>query len=424
MRAAVYRRFGGPDVVHEEQLPRPSVGRDDVLIRVRTSTVSAADHRARSRDVPRGLWLLAAMGIGAFRPKRRVLGMDVAGVVEAVGGDVTGFAPGDEVIAMLGARFGGHAEYAHVRQNGALALKPRNMTFEDAVTLVFGGLTAQGFLDQVELAPGTTVLVNGASGAVGTAAVQLAKHAGAHVTGVCSGGNRELVASLGADRVIDHTTDDFTAEAARYDVIVDCVGNAPFERVGHLLEPGGALLLVISDLGGILRAPARSRKTGKLVTAGVRKPTAQGLAALVDLAEAGHYRAVRDRTYEFADIVDAHRLVDTGRKRGNVVVRICDDGHERTSWTTTPSSAATARPPWTAPTARTLRNPPPRSPDPITPSPPTATCACWGGAGTGTGAHRPGDRVPARGRRLVLRRRPLSRPSPPLVSTAVPATPR
>jgi NADPH:quinone reductase-like Zn-dependent oxidoreductase len=328
MRAAVYRRFGGPDNVRVEQLPRPSVRADDVLVRVHASTVSAADHRARSRDVPRGLRLLAAFGIGAFRPKRRVLGMDVAGVVAAVGADVIRFRPGDEVIAMLGARFGGHAEYARVRQDGVIALKPRSMTFGDAVTLVFGGLTARGFLSRTQLAPGSTILVNGASGAVGTAAVQLAKHAGAHVTGVCSGRNAGLVSSLGADRVIDHTTVDFPAEAATYDVIVDCVGNASFERAGHLLNPGGALLLVIADLRALLRARSRGRRTGKLVTASVGHPTAEDLAFLVDLAEAGHYRAVRDRTYDLADIAEAHRFVDTGRKRGNVVIRIAD-GAER-----------------------------------------------------------------------------------------------
>ncbi|MGK5113032.1 NAD(P)-dependent alcohol dehydrogenase [Geodermatophilus sp. CPCC 205506] len=331
MRAAVYSRFGGPENVRVEQLPRPPVRPDDVLVRVCASTVSAADHRARSREVPRGLGLLAAAGIGAFRPKRRVLGMDLAGVVEAVGAGVTRFRPGDEVVAMPGAEFGGHAEFARVRQDGAIALKPRTMTFEDAVTLVFGGLTARGFLDQVDLAPGARVLVNGASGAVGTAAVQLATHAGAHVTGVCSGGNRDLVTSLGADRVIDHTTDDFAAGPARYDVIVDCVGNAPFERVGHLLDPGGALLLVIADLPGILRAPWRSRTTGKRVIATVGKPTAEDLAFLVDLAEAGSYRAVRDRTYDLADIAEAHRYVDTGRKRGNVVVRIAAGGPARST---------------------------------------------------------------------------------------------
>ena len=322
MRAAVYRRFGGPDTVHVEELPRPAVGPDDVLIRVHASTVSAADHRARSREVPRGLGLLAATGIGLLRPKRAVLGFDAAGVVEAVGSNVTRFAAGDEVIAMLGAEFGGHAEYARTRSDGAIAHKPRTMSFDEAVTLVFGGLVARGFLRQAHLAPGAAVLVNGASGAVGTAVVQLAAHAGAHVTGVCSGANRELVTSLGAYRVIDYTSEDFTAEATTYDVIVDCVGNAPYERVGHLLKPGGALLLVITDLPGLLLAPLRSRRTGHLVTADVGKSTAEDLAFLVELAEAGAYRAVRDRTYDLADIAEAHRYVDSGHKRGNVVLRL------------------------------------------------------------------------------------------------------
>ena len=335
MRAAVYRRFGGPDTVRVEDLPRPSIGPDDVLLRVHASTVSAADHRARSREVPRGLGLLAATGIGLLRPKRRVLGFDVAGVVETVGSNVTGLRAGDEVIAMPGADFGGHAEYALVPQGAAIARKPRNMSFEDAVTLVFGGLTARGFLKQAHLAPGTAVLVNGASGAVGTAAVQLAARTGAHVTGVCSGANRPLVTALGADRVIDYATEDFTAEAASYDVIVDCVGNAPFERVRHLLRPGGALLLVITDLPGLLRAPLRSRRTGLVVTAKVGKPTAEDLAFLVDLAEAGAYRAVRDRTYDLADIAEAHRYVDTGRKRGNVVIRIPGAAAEPVSSTAT-----------------------------------------------------------------------------------------
>lgn len=331
MRAAVYHRFGGPELVRVEQLARPPVTPRDILIRVRASTVSAADHRARSRDIPRGLWLLAAFGIGVLRPKRPVLGMDVAGVVEAVGTDVTTYKPGDEVIAMLGGKFGGHAEYAVVRQDDPIALKPPNMTFEDAVTLVFGGLTARGFLKQARVAPGTTVLVNGAAGAVGTAAVQLAKHAGARVTAVCAKTNRDLVISLGADRVIDYTTEDFAATAtAKYDVIVDCVGNAPFHRVKRLLKPRGALLLVITDLPGLLRAPLLSKRTETLVAATAQKPSTTDLAYLAALAEAGHYRAVRDRTYDLTEIAEAHRYVDTGHKRGNVVVRITSSENEQT----------------------------------------------------------------------------------------------
>jgi len=322
MSAAVYRRFGGPGQVSIEILKKPSPGRNDVLVNVRASTVSAADRRARSRDVPKGLQFLAAVGVGVLKPRRPILGMDVAGVVESVGAEVTLFAPGDEVIAMLGGKFGGHAEFVSVPQTAAITLKPRNLDFEEAVALVFGGMTAKGFLNRVQIAPGDRVLVNGASGAVGTAAVQLAKAAGAHVTGVCSAPNRGLVASLGADRVIDYGLCDFTWEALAYDVIVDCVGNASFDRVEASLVPGGALLLVISDLMGIVRASGQSRQTGKLITANVGAYRAEDLSYLVDLAESGQFRPVIDRTYLLADIVEAHRFVDTGRKRGNVVLRV------------------------------------------------------------------------------------------------------
>ena len=330
MVAAVYRRFGSPGVVRVEDFPKPAPKESEVLIKVHASTVSAADHRTRSRIVPSGLGVLAAFGIGVFRPSHPILGMDVAGVIDAVGADVTKFKVGDEAIAMLRGKFGGHAEYAAVPQDGAIALKPRNMDFEQAVTLVFGGITARGFLNQVAIKPGDTVLVNGASGAVGTAMVQLAKHLGAHVTAVTSSVNRELVTSLGADRVIDYTTDDFTAEGATYDVIVDCVGNAPFERVESSIAPGGALLLVIADLGGILRAPWQSRKSKKLVTALVGKYRDEDLALLVSLAESGRYRAVIDRTFDLADVVEAHRYVDTGHKKGNVVLRIASPTQHRT----------------------------------------------------------------------------------------------
>ena len=324
MSAAVYRRFGSPEVVRIEGAPKPSPGHGEVLVRVRASTVSAADHRARGRTVPAGLGLLSALALGVFRPRKRVLGMDVAGVVEAVGANVTKFAPGDEVIAMLGSRFGGHAEYVCVPQDGAITAKPRNMTFEEAVTLVFGGITAHAFLSRATIAPGAGVLVNGASGAVGTAAVQLAKEMGAHVTAVCSGVNRELVTALGADRVIDYTAEDFLAEGRSYDVIMDCVGNAPFERVGERINRGGALLLVISDLKGMLLAPWHTRRSGKRVTSGNVPSTAEALAQLVRLAESGRFQAVIDRTFDLADIVDAHRYVDAGHKKGNVVLRVAD----------------------------------------------------------------------------------------------------
>ncbi|TFD28380.1 NAD(P)-dependent alcohol dehydrogenase [Cryobacterium cryoconiti] len=322
MRAAVYRRFGPPEVVQIEEVPKPQPRPGEVLVKVYASTVSAADYRSRSRNVPKGLGLPTALALGVFRPRRRVLGMDVAGVVEAVGSGVTSFGPGDEVIAMLGSRFGGHAEYVCIPQDGVITAKPRNMTFTDAVTLVFGGTTAQAFFSRAAITPGSTVLVNGASGAVGTAAVQLARQLGARVTGVCSGANRELVTALGADRVIDYTTTDFLFEGQTYNVIMDCVGNAPFERAAARITPGGALLLVISDLRGLLLAAWHTRTSGKLVAAGNIANTAESLAVLVGLAESGRFQAVIDRTYDLADVAAAHRYVDDGHKRGNVVLRI------------------------------------------------------------------------------------------------------
>jgi NADPH:quinone reductase-like Zn-dependent oxidoreductase len=326
MRAAVYRRFGGPETVRVEEVPEPRVGPRDVLIQVRASTVSAADRRARSLDVPRSLWLPSVLTLGVRRPRRPVLGMDVAGVVASVGSEVTRFAPGDEVIAMLGARFGGHAEYAVVPEDGAIARTPAALDHDDAVTLVFGGLTARGFLRQVDLRPGARVLVNGASGAVGTAAVQLAHDAGAHVTAVCRAANAELVTSLGADRVIDYTTTDFTAEATQYDVVVDCVGNAPFRAVRHLLAPGGGVLLVFADLRGLVTAAWHTRRTGHRVVATPGPARAEDLADLAELADAGRYRPVRTATFDLSEITAAHRLVDAGHKRGNVVVRIVEEG--------------------------------------------------------------------------------------------------
>jgi NADPH:quinone reductase-like Zn-dependent oxidoreductase len=322
MRAAVYHRFGDADVVRLDEVATPSPRNDELLIRVHTSTMSTADYRARTLDLPRGLRLPAALTLGLLRPRRPILGMDLAGVVTAVGAEVTRFRVGDEVIAMLGAAYGGHAEYATIRETGAVVAKPRTMSFEEAVTLVFGGITARAYFNQAQPKSGSRVLVNGASGAVGTAAVQLAKEAGAHVTAVCSAENSSLARSLGADRVIDYRHVDFAEEQSTYDTIVDCVGNAPFERVERLIATGGALLLVVTDLPGLVKASGRSRRSGKAVITRPGAYRAQDLAFLVGLAEAGRFRAVIDRVYPLHDIVDAHRYVASGHKKGNVVVRI------------------------------------------------------------------------------------------------------
>ena len=322
MRAAVSRRFGAPEVVRVDEVRTPVPRRNEVLIRVRASTVSTADYLARTRVVPKGLAVPVAVSLGVFRPRRRILGMDVAGVVEAVGRGVRSYAPGDEVIAMLGARFGGHAQYVCVRANAAIAPKPRNMTFAEAVAVVFGGFTAQSFLDRTAIYAGTTVLVNGASGAVGTAAIQLAKQLGANVTAVSSSGNHDLVRALGADRVIDYEATDFTTQNRTYDVIMDCVGNAPFHRVSRSLSTNGTLLLVIADLKSILGAARTSHSTGKLISVAAVKYTSEALQRLVIHAELGRLRPVIDRMYGLSDIQHAHRYVEAGHKKGTVVLEL------------------------------------------------------------------------------------------------------
>ena len=322
MRAAVARRFGGPEVVRVEEMRRPVPKADELLVRVHASTVSIADHRMRSRDLPEGLGIMIPVALGVFRPRKPVLGMDIAGVVEEVGDEVEGFAPGDEVVAMLAGDFGGHAEYARVPMSKAIAHKPANLSWEEAVALVFGGHTALAYLAMVEIGRGSEVLVNGASGAVGTAAVQLAALRGARVTAVTSAGNADLVTSLGAHRVIDYGSADFARDGSTYDVIVECVGNAPFQRVEGSLKPGGALLLVVTGLRGMLRAKRDTRRSSKLVTTSGERVSHEEFAELMRLAESGKFRPVIDRAYDLDEVAEAHAYVDGGHKRGNVVLRI------------------------------------------------------------------------------------------------------
>lgn len=323
MRTARIERFGPPEVARLVDAPKPEPKAGELLVRVHAATVSVADQRLRSRRVPRGLSLMVAPVLGLFRPRIHVLGMDAAGVVESVGDGVTRFAPGDQVIIMRGVKMGCHADYVTIAADGEVARKPANLTFEEAAAIVFGGHTAVRYLDRVALGPGVEVLVNGASGAVGTAAVQFAAARGATVTAVTSGRNAELVRGLGAAHVIDYTREDFAAGPdAQYDVIVECVGNAPFERVAHLLKPGGALLLVIVDLRAMLTAGLHARRSGLVVDQRGGDSGAELMTRLTALAEAGDLAPVIDRTYKLEDIVEAHRYVDTGRKRGNVVLRM------------------------------------------------------------------------------------------------------
>jgi NADPH:quinone reductase-like Zn-dependent oxidoreductase len=320
MKAIVYERYGSPDVLELKEIEKPSPKSDELLIKVRATTVTSGDWRARSLEMPPGFGLMGRLFFGISKPRQPILGTELAGDVEAVGSEVKAFKVGDPVFAFSGASMGCHAEYKCVKEGSAVARKPANLSYEEAAALSFGGTTALDFFRRGKLTSGEKVLVNGASGCVGSACVQLAKHFGADVAGVCSTTNVELVRSLGARHVIDYTQEDFTKNGETYDVIVDTVGTAPFSRCEHSLNEGGRLLQVLGGLGDLLQAPWVSLTSKKKVIAGPAAERAEDLRLLANLAESGEFKPVIDVRYPFERMADAHRRVDTGHKRGNVVV--------------------------------------------------------------------------------------------------------
>ena len=322
MRAVVYERYGPPDVLELREVPKPTPKDNEVLIRIHATTVTSGDWRARSLAMPPGFGVLGRLVFGVLRPRQPILGTELAGEIEAAGNDVTRFKPGDQVFAFAGARMGCYAEYRTMPEDGPIARKPPNLTFEQAAALSFGGTTALDFLRRGKLKSGETVLVNGASGAVGTAVVQLAKHFGATVTGVSSTANLDLVKSIGADQVIDYTKEDFTRTGATYDVIVDTAGTAPSSRSAGSLRENGRLLLVLGGLADTIRAPLVPLTGGRKVVAGPASWRPEDVRLLGELATAGKFKPVIDRRFALEEIVVAHAYVDRGHKRGNVVVTV------------------------------------------------------------------------------------------------------
>ncbi|MFG2327990.1 NAD(P)-dependent alcohol dehydrogenase [Streptomyces sp. NPDC048604] len=314
MQAAVVDRYGAPDVVQIREVPRPAPRGDEVLVRVGAAAVTSADSRIRGARFPSGFGPFARLAFGVLRPRRKILGSSFSGEVVAVGGHVRDLAPGDEVCGMTGMKLGAHAEYVVVAAK-KLARKPSTVSHEDAAALLFGGSTALYFLrDRASVGPGMSVCVNGASGALGTSAVQLAKHFGATVTGVTSTANAGLVADLGADRVIDYTSDDLDGVADRFDVVLDVVGNLSIASGRRLLNPDGVLLLAVAGLGDTVRARGN-------VVAGPAPERVEDFEYLLGLAADGAISVVIDQVYELRGIAEAHRRVDSGRKIGNIVVR-------------------------------------------------------------------------------------------------------
>ena len=323
MKAATYKKYGPPDVVHIIDIATPIPADNQVLIRIHATTVSSGDWRARSLDMPTGMGLIGRLVFGVSGPRKAVLGTELSGVIEAVGKAVTKFEVGDEIIAYPGAGMGAHAEFLTMAEDAPIAPKPNNLSFEQAAAIPFGGDTALDFLrDKGNIQSGEKVLIVGASGAVGSSAVQLAKHFGAEVTGVCSTANLELVRSLGADHVIDYKTEDFCKNNLLYDIIVDTTGTAPWARSKNSLTSTGRLLLVNGSLCDMLAGGFVSRRHGKKLIPGVANGSAANLRFLVDLVEDGSFKPLIDRSYSLDQIRAAHAHVDTGRKKGSVVISV------------------------------------------------------------------------------------------------------
>lgn len=320
MKAVVCPRYGGPEVLEFRDLPKPEPAAGEVRVRVMATSVTSGDSRLRAARFPPGLGVIARPFLGFRGPRQAVLGTEIAGVVDAVGADVSRYRPGDAVMAFPGGAMGCHVEFRCVAEKGPIALKPDGLSFVDAATLCFGGSTALHFLDVAAVAPGNRVLVVGASGAVGTALVQLAGLRGADVTALCSARNADLVRGLGAKAVIDYTAADFRGDPGSYDIIFETVGSMTTRGALPLLRPNGRFVAIAAGLPDMLATIGAPGRDGRRVIAGPATERVEHVAELADLAARGVLRPVVDGIYAFDDIAAAHAYVDTGRKRGSVAV--------------------------------------------------------------------------------------------------------
>jgi len=322
LRACVFSRFGPPEVVTVSEVDTPRPAASDVLVRVHATTVTTADWRIRSSTFPHGFDTMARLVFGWSKPRKQVLGSEFSGEIVEVGERVTKFKVGDAVIG-FSAGLGAHAEFKVMKEDAALVLKPKRMSFEEAAALPFGGTTALHFLTDIgQLKAGEKVLVIGAGGAVGSAAIQLAKHFGARVTAVCSAAKSAKVLALGAERAIDYRLEDFTKGDETYDVILDTIGSTTFSKCRGVLSEKGRLLMIAAGLDQLLLGAWTGIKGGKRALGGVAPERSAHILKLIEIFELGAYRPIVDRVFSMDQIVDAHRLVDSGHKFGSVVVKI------------------------------------------------------------------------------------------------------
>lgn len=330
MKAIVYTEYGPPDVLQLKEVERPAPKDDEVLIRVHATPVSFGEIKARNftfsaREfwLPLPLYPLARIGFGYSKPKKQILGSELSGEIESVGGDVTRFKKGDQVFGFVGDSFGANAEYLCMPQDGVLAIKPANMSYEQAAAVPFNAVTALVFVrDKGKIQSGEKVLINGASGGIGQFAVQLAKYYEAEVTGVCSTGKTAFVKSLGADHVIDYTREDFTKNGETYDLIFDTARVTSYSKYRSSLKPNGRYLLAVFGMREVGQMLWTSMTGSRKVICAMAPTRREDLDFLTELIEAGKLEAVIDRTYPLEQIVEAHRYVEAGRKKGNVIITV------------------------------------------------------------------------------------------------------
>jgi NADPH:quinone reductase-like Zn-dependent oxidoreductase len=330
MKAIVYSEYGPPDVIQLEEVTKPDPKDNEILIRVCATSVNYGDITARKFsqitpgefNMPAPLWLPARISFGWNKPKINILGSELAGEIEAVGKEVRKFRPGDQIFAYLGMHMGANAEYVCMPEDGTVALKPANMTFEEACAIPYGGIMALSILRKVNIQAGQRVLINGASGGIGSLAVQFAKYFGAEVTGVCSSPRLEYVRSLGADKVMDYTREDFTQNGETYDVILDILGKSSFSRCKNSLTQNGCYLLASFKMKPIFQMLWTSMFGSKKVICAMASEKAKDLVFIKELIEAGKIKTIIDRRYPLEQTAEAHRYVELGHKKGNVIVTV------------------------------------------------------------------------------------------------------
>ncbi len=330
MKAIIYTEYGSPDVLHLTEIAKPMPKENEVLIRNYAATINFGDLMARNFkaitprkfSMPFVFWLLTKISFGIHQPKITILGNEFAGEVEAVGKTVTHYKPGDQVFGYLGQNMGTYAEYFCIPENGVMAIKPVHMTYEEAAVLPYGAIMALSLLRKANLQPGQKVLINGASGGIGSAAVQIARQLGAEVTGVCGTPRLDFVKSLGAVKVIDYTKEDFTQSGETYDLIFDILGKSSFSRCRNSLKPNGRYLLASFKMKQLLQMLWTSIFGNKKVICAIAPGSVEDLSSVKELMETGKIKAIIDRCYPMEQAADAHRYVEDGHKKGNVVITI------------------------------------------------------------------------------------------------------